>query len=272
MKMGILIEPRNISDWQQVEPLVDSMSADWTIPLVSVKLSPSVVADWRHRASGPAVTHASIQFAPGEDEPILVLGIGGVPATERFRADAPKTFWFTKKEKEKEEDVNESFEITDIFAGDARNQLANASLRNNDALLGWISRSTSWLDQVRNQWVPGTPLPARPAPPAERVKVTVDYQARVITTEYGPELVADPTLKIPDPPPPLPQGVAERGAKIGYKMWGCGPNDTMPFNRVEPGQPESGPTVTFDGKLHRKVGYESPWAKDGVTVFYREMT
>ena len=163
------------------------------------------------------------------------------------------------------------FSENEIFEFDYRTQLANANERNRDNLINWLDYAASWQDMVRNQWVTGTPLPPIVRRPAAVIRVDADYAARKITTTYGPDLVADGDLKPPEPPLPKPAGVAQRGVKIGYKMWACGQDDTMPVNVVHPPEPESGPTVTFDGKLHRKVGYEAPWAKDQMTVFYREL-
>ena len=163
------------------------------------------------------------------------------------------------------------FSENEIFEFDYRTQLANANERNRDNLINWLDYAASWQDMVRNQWVTGTPLPPIVRRPAAIIRVHADYVARKITVTYGPDLVALGDLMPPEPPPPDPAGVAERGVKIGYKMWACGKNDTMPANVVHPSEPESGPTVIFDGKPHRKVGYENPWAKDQLTVFYREL-
>jgi hypothetical protein len=160
-----------------------------------------------------------------------------------------------------------SFDPADIFELRYQAELRQANHDNEQALLSWLSFAESWRDQVRNQWVPGTPLPAITHQPAEVIRVTVDYGARTITTKLGPDLVADGKLEPPPPPPPKPPNVAELGAQVGYKMFACGPNDTMPYNRE--GEPAT--VTTFNGKQYVKIGVASPWVKDGVTVYYKEL-
>lgn len=97
---AVLIDPRSIPDWRQVEPLVGAQAGGWTIPLSSIKgLDLALLTKWRRKVVEPCVTHASITFAPGSG-PILVTGIGVPDAAseEAFYKDKAREwkFWFAR--------------------------------------------------------------------------------------------------------------------------------------------------------------------------------
>jgi hypothetical protein len=168
--------------------------------------------------------------------------------------------------------MNELPSPEQLFEMEYQSQLKGANHLNQQALLDFLSRKDSWLENAPIRVALGLPQEAKPVPRSVITVVAHRAEPRSVETLYeGAGLVADPTveLPIPPPPPPKPANVAQLGIQVGFRMFACGPDDTMPYNR----DGEPGITVEINGKKYVKVGCESAFGPppDRMIVFYRQV-